>query len=325
MTTRWDDFDHGPWPADDEVPHDTPDAGTRRRLGLPATLRPVPGAVQRPVFDPALVQHFMAMRAGEPRFASAEQDARWYAARRRAVDHVLAAVGESPWADNLVLRGSVLLRAWYGAAAREPGDLDFVVVPPSWRMPEGRTRRMMDGIAATADHLSAGDEVRVRADGAVTEDIWTYDRVPGRRLLLHWRTDGLPHGTVQLDFVFGEELPAPPEPTLVPRGDDGEPALLNAATPELSLAWKLLWLADDPYPQGKDLYDAWLLSRHVTPSARLLRDTFAAAGAGETGLRRILRGGVDWDEFRKEYPDVPGDADDYLRALADALAPVLDD
>ncbi|PYC74957.1 hypothetical protein C7C45_03455 [Micromonospora arborensis] len=37
-----------------------------------------------------------------------------------------------------------------------------------------------------------------------------------------------------------------------------------AAPAPLALAWKLLWLATDRYPQGKDLYDAALLAEHTT-------------------------------------------------------------
>src|SRR6185503_14258157 len=95
---------------------------------------------------------------------------------------------------------------------------------------------------------------------AVSDDIWTYDRVPGRRLLLPWKADDL-SGWVQLDFVFHEHLPVAPEPAAVPAA--GRPsALLLAATPELSLAWKIMWLVTDAHPQGKDLYDAVLPAEH---------------------------------------------------------------
>ena len=38
-----------------------------------------------------------------------------------------------------------------------------------------------------------------------------------------------------------------------------------------ALAWKLLWLATDTYPQGKDLYDAVLLAEHTTVDQSLVR------------------------------------------------------
>ncbi|MFI0449796.1 nucleotidyl transferase AbiEii/AbiGii toxin family protein [Actinomadura sp. 6N118] len=323
MSSTWDELKSGPWPGEAEVPHEGPDAVTRERLGLPATLRPVSGALQRPVFDPALKQHRKAMRAGEPLFASMETGERWYAARRQAVDHVLAAIARSQWADHLVLRGSVLLRAWYGDLAREPGDLDFVVVPRSWQMAEHRTREMLDGIAQVAESMS--DDVRLNASGAVSDDIWTYDRVPGRRLVLPWKAEGLPQGTVQLDFVFNEHLPAEPEPTEIPRYDGGVPALLQAASPELSLAWKVMWLLDDMYPQGKDLYDAWLLAQDTRLGYRLLVEAMVAGDPARVRhlptLADVGRLEVDWEEFQKEYPGLPGTGEDYHYRLTSALIP----
>ncbi|SEG52153.1 Nucleotidyl transferase AbiEii toxin, Type IV TA system [Thermomonospora echinospora] len=337
MTSRWQDFGFGPWPATGRVPGVAPDEATRRRLDLPRTLRPVPGegVVQRPVFDPALKQHVKAMRAGEPQFRDERVGARWYAARRAAFDHVLAAIADSRWADHLVLRGSVLLAAWLGPAAREPGDLDFVVVPRSWHIHDGRTQRMFDDIAHRSQELSwpghLGDSgVQVQANGAVSEEIWTYDRVPGRRLVLPWRAEGLPPGSVQLDFVFGEPLPRAPEPTTLPRSDGGEPPVLLTATPGLSLAWKVLWLLTDMHPQAKDVYDAMLLAESpegTTPlDARLLRETLVAADTayasrppGIGDLSEAVRS-VDWDEFRKEYPDLPIDPDGMHDRLLDRLA-----
>src|SRR6185437_3459790 len=108
----------------------------RAALGVPRTLRTIPGTglVQRPVFDPALKQFPNAYRAGDPQFADERAAARWRQARTGALDYVLEAIADSQWADHLVLRGSVLLRTWYGQAAREPGDLDFVVLPEEWRI-----------------------------------------------------------------------------------------------------------------------------------------------------------------------------------------------
>jgi hypothetical protein len=244
------------------------------------------------------------------------------------MDHVLAAIAGSAWADHLVLRGSVLLKVWYGDAAREPEDLDFVVVPSSWRMREPRTAHLLEGIARAAERLSrSGDGVRIGANGAVTEDLWNDDRAPGRRLVLPWQAGPRLRGTVRLDLGFEETLPAAPELTTVPRADGGEAAPLNAATPELSLAWKILWLLTDARPQGKDLYDAVLLAESTSVSGPLLRQVLVADGgyyahreltpAAITGLD------VDWAEFRREYPHVPGPGHPYAQRLATALARTL--
>ncbi|MEU9133126.1 nucleotidyl transferase AbiEii/AbiGii toxin family protein [Kitasatospora sp. NPDC048540] len=130
------------------VPHSVPTA-QRPGLALPLTLRPADDAraTQAAVFDPALKQHPNAFRAADPSFTDPALSAAWYAARRRAMDLLLAAVADSPWAGHLVVRGSVVLRAWYGDATREPGDLDFVVVPREWRIEEDRTTDLLHGSA----------------------------------------------------------------------------------------------------------------------------------------------------------------------------------
>lgn len=339
-SASWTAFGWGPWPEDGTVPQVELTEATAEQMRLPKSLRPVlgEGVLQRPVFDPSMAHHARAMRAGEPQFEDAEAGRRWYAARRRATDLVLAAVADSPWADHLVLRGSVLLKAWYGEAAREPGDLDFVVVPHSWQLEDERTDRMLDGIARAADLRSrrTARPVRIDSRGAVSDEIWTYDRVPGRRLVIPWTPgeNGVPPGTVQLDFVFNEPLPAPAALTSIPRyaGPDGSgegtepPIRLHAATPELSLAWKILWLITDMHPEGKDLYDAVLLAESTELRFELLRQVFQGAEGGYYERNPVLLewiGSVeaDWFEFQKNYPHIKGRHGAYLRRLLKALAP----
>ncbi|WP_441247895.1 nucleotidyl transferase AbiEii/AbiGii toxin family protein [Kitasatospora sp. McL0602] len=320
MTGSWESF--GPYST--EVPR-TPLPDERRPgLGVPLTLRPVADelAVQRPVFEPALKHLRNAYRAGDPQYADPAVERAWHTARRAAMELVLTALAGTPWAAHLVLRGSVALAAWIGAEAREPGDLDFVVVPESWAMPEPRTARMLTEIALAAEELSLGGEIRISAAEAVSEEIWTYDRVPGCRLVLPWTAPGTAGGTVQLDFVFNEYLHTDPEPTTVAEG-----VTLNAATPELSLAWKLCWLLTDLHAQGKDLYDAVLLAERyplrpeVFHAAYLEADLRAATlPYGLDGLEQ-LAAEVEWDHFAAEYPSVTGDAQEYVLRLMVALEP----
>ena len=103
---------------------------------------------QHDAFDPS-VKHFQrAVRAGEPAFDDAAMGERWRVARRTAMEHILAIVAESPWAPHLVLRGSVLLKAWLGEQAREPGDIDWVVTPLTMMLDDRRTTEMLDGLVA---------------------------------------------------------------------------------------------------------------------------------------------------------------------------------
>jgi hypothetical protein len=276
--------------------------------------------VQHPVFDPALKHHRNAFRATDPRFGDPARGEAWRAARRRALHLVLDAIAASRWSEALVLRGSVLMSVWFPGTAREPGDLDFVVVPDTWRIDEDRTDHMLRGIGAAAQALAEarGNEVGISARDAVVEDIWTYDRVPGRRMVLPWATPGLPGGHVQLDFVFNERLPEAPEPVQLPGG-----GVVRAATPELSLAWKLMWLINDLHGQGKDLYDAVLLAERHPLRHELLHEVFRLSGEWPYPNReQILLADVEeavrhveWDHFVTEYPQF-GDAE---RAYADRL------
>jgi len=302
----------------------------RAKLLIPKTLRPIidPGVTQKSIFEPALKQYGNAYRAADPSFDDEQLSQRWYAARRTAIDVILKAIAEAEYADSLVLRGSVLLRAWYGEAAREPGDLDFVVAPASWKIDEPRTGEMLQSIAHAAGRArtvgNADGDVRIVAQEAVSEDIWTYDRVPGRRLLLPWEAPGLPGGWIQLDFVFNENLAVAPELTLVPASaSDGTGATLLAATPELSLAWKIMWLVTDTYPQGKDLYDAVLLAEHTPLRFSVLRDAFVHVYGylwSPVSAKTIAKLYTEWDHFRSEHPEQPDAQDDYVGRLIAALA-----
>ncbi|WP_182902403.1 nucleotidyl transferase AbiEii/AbiGii toxin family protein [Microbispora sp. H10830] len=322
MTSSWDRFKGVSLPEGTTVP-------PRGTPWFPSTYLPVtdrPGIRQPPIFDPALKQFDRAFRAGEPIFDDPEVERRWRRARRRAIDHLVRVVAESPWNENLVLRGSLLLEAWVGEEAREPGDLDWVVVPPTVNMDSPLTVAMFKGVIAAAVAGPADGRVTFDPGDIATDEIWTYDRVPGRRLVFTWRAGELPPGTVQLDFTFNERLPVPPEVALIPRTGGGEPTPILAASPELSLAWKLLWLASDGYPQGKDLYDAVLLAERVALPRDLLhgvlRDALGEREAGEFGPETIRSlDEVDWDEFRAEYPHVTGNACDWLERLARALGP----
>lgn len=298
---------------------------------VPKTLVRVPGKDVRQglVFDPAMKQYPNAFRATDPAFTDPAKTEAWRAARRRALHLVLAAIGDSPWVDALVLRGSMLMSVWFEEDAREPGDLDFVVVPRTWALDDRRTAPMLEGIARASRALSEehGEGVVLSVEGAVVEDIWTYERVPGRRMVLPWSAPGLPGGHVQLDFVFHEELPEEPDPVELPGG-----AVLLAATPALSLAWKLMWILTDMYAQGKDLYDAVLLAeRHPLPYG-LLHEVIRLSGEWPDPFRAEVRLAdvaqavreVEWRHFVQEYPRFLNDQREFADRLLRALAPTFE-
>lgn len=264
-------------------------------------------------------------------------------AHEGALDHVLAAISRSRWGEHLVLRGSALMRAWYGRDARMPHDLDFIVDSEVWRDDEFQTDEIFEDLFLDVEYSPRTDLmdglcfVPSRVDrssiGAYgTRETMVRDRPDDRwgfRLTLPWYCGGA-RGQVQVDFAFDEKLHAPPCRTAVPRLSGDAPLFLKAATPEQSLCWKLHWLWIDSRPLCKDLYDVWLL-RNVRPSPSLLDRT---TGVGDAASRvatdwlqaDVLRWGwLDWDGFRAEYPMVRGTARDYRKAIEDDLVrPLLD-
>ncbi|WP_231935168.1 nucleotidyl transferase AbiEii/AbiGii toxin family protein [Micromonospora viridifaciens] len=174
----------------------------------PPTYQPLPASPavrQRAAFDPALKQYPNAYRAGEPHFLVAATGQVWANARRAAMNHVLATIAATTWGQHLVLRGSVTMAAWVGEAAREPGDLDFVVTPHTITSDSTDARTLLEDIK-TAVRTAPG--AGLQPDRITESAIWTYERADGRRLVIPFSTPEAPDGHVQIDIVFGEKLPS---------------------------------------------------------------------------------------------------------------------
>ncbi len=294
-----------------------------------------PRIKQLELFDPALKQFPCALRLGDPIFESPEIQHQWLNIRLQVVDHLLQLISQSRWKEHLVLRGSVLLKVWLGAAAREPGDVDWVFRPEniplngSNALPKELFNELIQMVAENP-HIGS---VTIEIDKISLDDIWTYERAEGRRIVFPWSAAGLPTGALQMDVVFGESLLADPIQTSISL-TGGSCASLWSASPALSLAWKLLWLETDSYPQGKDLYDATLLAEKTQLPFDLLRQVLLSNPDWRIDFERnenlqwrsgfpwmMDQGGVNWANFKLEYPWVEGTAVDWLTRLSQALAP----
>ncbi|MEV8560627.1 nucleotidyl transferase AbiEii/AbiGii toxin family protein [Streptomyces sp. NPDC051917] len=111
-------------------------------------------------------------------------------ALRAALDHVLGLAADAPWSASLVLRGSMVMPAWVGDAARRPADLDWVVLED----PVG-----VDALDPYpyVDRLDVVQQWPEAADGAARYEMWTYEEfgTGGQRPLLppeglHWLYEG---------------------------------------------------------------------------------------------------------------------------------------
>ncbi|MFF3748939.1 nucleotidyl transferase AbiEii/AbiGii toxin family protein [Streptomyces sp. NPDC002018] len=284
------------------------------------------------------------------------RDARHRAARRAAMDHVLALIAAAPWSAGLVLRGSVPLCAWLGDRAREPGDLDWVMPAPAPPAPEfgtWGTRPVLppeglrwadageymyprspyeDLVATLRERPIASRGVVLDVEGCREDGDWTYryDENPGIRIIVPWHAEGLEPGTVRLDFASDETLPEAPVWTAVPRGDGGPPTPVRTASRALSLAWKLLWLhtdgEDGEAVGAKDLFDAVLLAgsprTRLTP--RLLRKVLGRERSARFGTETVRGWRVDPADWEALQADPGDEAAEWRERLARALAPLLD-
>ncbi|MYS81007.1 nucleotidyl transferase AbiEii/AbiGii toxin family protein [Embleya scabrispora] len=341
-----------------------------------------------------------------PALADPARRRHWWAARRRALEHTLRLCTEGPSAGALVLRGSMPLTAWLGAAAREPGDLDWVVsrspirpvqplgphphvphravvqqwpevfagagaadlwcdeefdtrgirvCPPpegtawvqvesccddewdgEWDEPyddewddvgESPHHELVDALNecpdAGAGVVLDGGYARVEGGGSYGADADGGGR--GVRLIIPWRADGLPEGTIQVDYAFDESMPEPARWTAIPRAGGGPPVVAPVASRALSLAWKLRWLRRDAAEGGvfaKDLYDAVLLAE--SPHTRLRPELLGRVVGGVP----ITAGEIatwpvpDWDRFRIEHPSARGAQAVWSTRLGRALGPI---
>jgi hypothetical protein len=274
------------------------------------------------IFEPALKQYLRAFRLGEPRFNTPETIERWNNARMQVIEYLLDVINRSEWGENLVLRGSLLLRAWLGKAARNPGDIDYVVTPSSIELGDPFSRNFFDGLLYVVSQRPQLEDAVIQVDKITVDDIWTYERAPGKRVVFPWRAADLPLGAVQMDFVFGEELFTEPELIEIPT-TRGHSVLARGVSKELSLAWKLLWLETDAYPQGKDLYDAALLAEQTYLPLSLLTKVIRTSGwTSKTDFApdSPIHWEVDWDNFQAEYPWIKGTREGWQLRLTQALS-----
>lgn len=276
------------------------------------------------VFEPALKHFGSAFRLGDPQFPDAASQRAWQEAGLQVAHHLVHMLMNSPWQEHLVLRGSFLLKTWFGDAARNPHDIDWVFRPSEANMDGALGQQLVLDLIHMAQHRPHVGSAVIQADDIRVDDIWTYERASGRRIVFPWQADDLPRGQVQMDIVFGEPLFDDPVQTRIasPNRDD---CVVWTASKELSLAWKLLWLQTDWYPRPKDLYDAALLAENSELSGALLYRVFKAnsdASLDEITPDFAFVAGRDWDDFQLEYTSLPGTTEEWQARLATALAPL---
>ncbi len=158
---------------------------------------------------------------------------------RRAARHPAAA-------DRLLLRGSLLLRAWCPGRARPAADVDYLVLGA---FDADATAQLAHAIAALPDDSPPFVIER-------TELTWAETAFPGVRA--HVRVGGAEQHAdgFHVDFAYGDPLSLPPRPVRI----DGVGEVLACAA-ETLFAWKLHGLVEFGAGRwrAKDLYDLDLM------------------------------------------------------------------
>jgi hypothetical protein len=284
----------------------------------------------RPVyFDPALQHIVHGFRHGDPVLADLASRVEWQKGRRLVTAGVLRSLVESSeLSEHLALRGSLLLKCWCPDVAREPGDLDFVVVPSTIGIQSDAGDELVGRLMVAIRHADVGGRARLMAGQMRSDVIWTYCRVPGLRFVVPWQVDELPVGMLQIDLVFEEAVPENAFRRDRPVLPDGSEVSCLVATPEMSLIWKLQWLLTDAHAQGKDLYDAVVLSRIASLSVeeldRQLRSVEPQWDRNPLSLGRIRELRTEWKHFEAEYPWIGGTEREWLDRLIEGVRPAFE-
>jgi uncharacterized protein (TIGR02996 family) len=195
-----------------------------------------------------------------------------------------------------VLRGSTLMKRWFGEAARLAADIDLEWFrQPGWGVrfasPIEHAHRLC--MFAVGDHHGAPIEfdpdIPVPGDGV---SLWEYD-TPGVRCYTGWTwTDRNLRGVLQVDIAQAGSYDLSgiaPETIEMPR-EWGELACPLAYSPEMLLAAKLSWIVRHVQPsttpegshslafsgEPKDLFDAHLLLTERRLRPEVFQNAFLA-------------------------------------------------
>lgn len=253
--------------------------------------------------------------------------------RHRLLEGVLLRLARRPDAEELVLRGGVLLRHWLRPLSRPAEDLDLVATFP---FDVGETARRLLEVLADG---STDDGVEFDTDGVRAEGIWLDSGNPGVRVFASGTVGGV-EDDFHVDVTFGPlPRPAPVFGTLPTAS--GTPARVWMCRPEAVAGHKVqaLWHRGLTGWRPKDLNDLRLLLAHVPMDGAGLRAAITAylADVDGTGAdARALFGRSSWWGMKMASArwldfadaarglDVPRDLRGVVAGVADRLAAVLE-
>jgi len=197
---------------------------------------------------------------------------------RYANERLLYRISQSPYADQLVLKGAFLFIYWGGEAHRPTRDIDLL----GYGLEDAATmKQVFRDICLTP---VVDDGLRFDADNIRVRPIQEGQEQHGYRVQL---TAYLGKGRIplQVDVGAGDVVTPGPETIEFPTLLDAFPApQLKAYPQEVAIAEKTHAMIDKGLKNSrmKDFYDLWALSQHFAYDGRrltaALRNTFTAKG-----------------------------------------------
>jgi len=166
----------------------------------------------------------------------------------------LRRVARSPHRDRLVLRGSLLTSVW--CPGRHAADVDHLVLGG---FTHAEACALVDELLASPD-----DTTSFEPSTRTHQVIWPNTPTPGLRTTVMGRTRSSTGTLMQIDMGQGDELALSPA-----RGwfhEAAGTARVMGVNAETMYAWKTDGLFEFGHGswRAKDLYDLWLIDRHVT-------------------------------------------------------------
>jgi hypothetical protein len=170
-----------------------------------------------------------------------------------AIERFLYRIAQTQWADRLIVKGAIMLRAWGTPLGRPTRDIDFLGnIDNSPEVVESAVRECLA--------VEYPDDGLVFDQGIETDEINVMDRYPGVRVVVRGNLDG---GAFKLQLDIGIDDAAAPDPEWVeyPTLLDMEAPRVLAYQPVTALAEKFETIVNRGLTNSRlrDYYDLWLL------------------------------------------------------------------
>lgn len=170
-----------------------------------------------------------------------------------ATERFLYRLAQTEWADRLIVKGAIMLRAWGTPLGRPTRDIDFLGNIDN--SPEAVEHAVQECLA-----VEYPDDGLVFDQNVETTEITVMDRYPGVRVVVRGNLDG---GTLKLQLDIGIDDAVVPDPEWVeyPTLLDLEAPRVLAYQPVTALAEKFETIVSHGLANSRlrDYYDLWLL------------------------------------------------------------------